>query len=62
MVAFLPFNQNIYLGFNENEIINLVNDQKGSKDDFDTLEMCFTIYVFTICSLTAAYIYLFFIL
>ena len=63
MAAFLPFHENIYLGFHENEVINLVNDQRNNDiQDFDILEMCFTVYVFTLCSLTAAYIYLFFIL
>ena len=63
MAAFLPFNENIYIGFHENEVINLVNDQRGNDmQDYDILEMCFTVYVFTLCSLTAAYIYLFFIL
>lgn len=63
MAAFLPFNENIYIGYNENEIINLVNDQRNNDiQDYDILEMCFTVYVFTLCSLTAAYVYLFFIL
>ena len=62
MSAFLPFNENIYTGFHENEVMNLVNDQRGDNiQDLDILEMCFTVYVFTLCSLTAAYIYLFFI-
>jgi len=63
MAAFLPFNENIYIGFNENEVMNLVNDQRNNDiQDYDILEMCFTVYVFTLCSLTAAYVYLFFIL
>ena len=65
MTTFLPFNENIYIGYNENEIINLVNDQRNNDNnnvDYDILEMCFTVYVFTLCSLTIAYIYLFFIL
>ena len=63
MAAFLPFNENIYIGFHENEVMHLVNDQRGhDMQDYDILEMCFTVYVFTLCSLTAAYIYLFFIL
>ena len=64
MAAFLPFNENIYIGFHENEVMNLVNDQRNNDNnvDYDILEMCFTVYVFTLCSLTIAYIYLFFIL
>ena len=62
MAAFLPFNENIYIGYNENEVINLFNDQRGNNNvDYDVLEMCFTMYVFTLCSLTIAYIYILFI-
>ena len=62
MAAFLPFNENIYIGYNENEVMNLVNDQRNNDiQDYDVLEMCFTMYVFTLCSLTIAYIYILFI-
>ena len=62
MAAFLPFNENIYIGYNENEVVNLFNDQKDNNNvDYDVLEMCFTMYVFTLCSLTIAYIYILFI-
>lgn len=61
MAALLPFNENIYIGYNENEVINLFNDQKDNNVDYDVLEMCFTMYVFTLCSLTIAYIYILFI-
>ena len=62
MAAFLPFNENIYIGYNENEVMNLVNDQRNNNiEDYDILEMCFTVYVFTLCSLTTAYIYIMFI-
>jgi hypothetical protein len=63
MAAFLPFNENIYIGYNENEVINLFNDQKNNNiKDHDILETCFTIYVFTLCSLTVAYIWIYFII
>ena len=61
MAAFLPFNENIYIGYNENEVINLFNDQRDNNVDYDVLEMCFTMYVFTLCSMTIAYIYIMFI-
>jgi len=59
MASFLPINPNIYTGYNENEIINLFNDQQEHDEkNYDILEMCFTVYVATLCSLTAAYIWL----
>jgi|MDSW01.1.fsa_nt_gb hypothetical protein len=63
MAALLPFNENIYIGYNENEVINLFNDQRNNNiEDHDILETCFTIYVFTLCSLTVAYIWIYFII
>ncbi len=59
MAALLPFNENIYIGYNENEVINLFNDQRvNDRPQYDILETCFTIYVFTLCSLTVVYIWI----